>query len=138
VRWSDIPTDPTPRTLRQFAALWLGLLGTMALWQWLARDRQALAALLAVLAIGVGSIGLVSPERVRLVYVGLIVATFPIGWVVSQLVLLVVFSLVFTPVSLVFRLIGRDVLGRGWVRDRASYWTPKPAPASVRDYFRQF
>ena len=33
MQWSDIPFDPSRKTLRQFAGLWLVFFGGMALWQ---------------------------------------------------------------------------------------------------------
>ena len=44
----------------------------------------------------------------------------------------------FTPIGLVFRLIGRDPLQRARRAGVESYWAPKPAPADVRSYFKQF
>jgi hypothetical protein len=138
VRWSDIPFDPGTRTLRKFAGLWLCLFSLMALWQEFGRERHTIAAILAILALTVGPIGLVSPRLVRPIYVGLIVFTFPIGWTVSQIILLIIFFLIFTPVALIFRMLGRDVLHRGWNSGRGSYWTPKPSSNDPRSYFRQF
>ena len=63
--------------------------------------------------------------------------TYPIGWVVSHVVLAVLFLGVFTPVAVLFRLIGRDALARRRPPDRATYWLPMPAPDDVRSYFRQ-
>ena len=40
------------------------------------------------------------------------VLAFPIGWTVSQVILLLMFYGLFTPIGLVFRLIGRDPLQR--------------------------
>jgi len=45
---------------------------------------------------------------------------------------------VFTPVALVFRLIGRDALSRRRRPDLDSYWQPKPPAAGPRSYFKQF
>ena len=48
----------------------------------------------------------------RLIYVGWMVLAFPIGWTVSQVMLALMFFGLFTPIGLVFRLIGRDPLQR--------------------------
>jgi hypothetical protein len=66
------------------------------------------------------------------------VLAFPIGWTVSRLVLAAVFYGLFTPIGLVFRLMGRDPLARRPPHDVVSYWTEKPDRADVRRYFRQF
>ncbi len=49
----------------------------------------------------------------RWVYIGWMILAFPIGWTVSQVMLAVMFFGLFTPIGLVFRLIGRDPLHRG-------------------------
>ena len=138
MQWSDIPFHPDRKTLRQFAGLWLVFFGGMALWQALVRGRPSLGLSIGALALVVGLAGLTRPEWVRLIYVGWMVLAFPIGWTVSQVILLLMFYGLFTPIGLVFRLIGRDPLQRARRPGVESYWTPKPAPADVRRYFKQF
>jgi hypothetical protein len=142
MQWSDIPFDPSRKMLRQFAALWIAFFGGFALWQGLVRGHSTAAAVLAVLALTVGPIGLVRPGWLRPIFVGWMVLAFPIGWTVSQVVLAVMFYALFTPIGLVFRALGRDPLAlrraRGPGREAESYWLPKPAAASPRRYFQQF
>jgi hypothetical protein len=138
MRWSDIQFDPPRKTLRQFAALWLVFFGGMALWQGLVRERAGLASILAVLALTIGPLGLARPEWMRRIYVGWMILAFPIGWMVSQVMLAMMFFGLFTPIGLVFRLLGRDPLHRTRRPDLESYWAPKPAPTDLRRYFKQF
>ena len=138
MRWSDIQFDPTHKTLRQFAGLWLVSFGGVALWQALVRGRIELGLSIGALALVVGLAGLTRPEWVRLIYIGWMVLAFPIGWTVSQVILLLMYFGLFAPIGLVFRLIGRDPLQRARRPGVESYWTPKPAPAGVRGYFKQF
>ena len=136
MQWSDIPFRPTSRTLRQFAGLWLLFFGGLGVWQGLMRERPVVGALLAGLALVVGLLGLVRPQAVRWIYVGWMILAFPVGWAVSRVFLAVTYYGLFTPVGLVFKLIGRDVLARRRDPQRTRYWTVKPAPADVRGYFR--
>ena len=138
MRWSDIPFDPPRTTLRQFAGLWLVFFGGMALWQALVRGHTGLASILAVLALTIGPLGLARPDWVRWIYVGWMVLAFPIGWTVSQVMLALMFFGLFTPIGLIFRLLGRDPLHRTRRPELNSYWAPKPAPADLRRYFKQF
>lgn len=138
MRWSDIPFDPPRATLRQFAGLWLVFFGGLALWQGLVRAQTGLATICAALALTIGPIGLIRPGWIRPIYVGWMVLAFPIGWTVSQVMLALMFYGLFTPIGLVFRLVGRDALHRARRPGVESYWTPKPAPAGPRSYFRQF
>ena len=138
MRWSDIPFDPTRKALRQFAGLWLVFFGGLAVLQALAWGKPKLGLSLGALALVVGLAGLTRPEWVRFIYVGWMVLAFPIGWTISQVMLLAMYFGLFTPIGLVFRLIGRDPLQRARRAGVESYWTPKPSPADVRGYFKQF
>ena len=138
MRWSDIPWSPPNRMLRQFAGLWLAVFGGMAAWHGIVRDRPARGAVLALLAVGVGGLGLWRPRVLRPLFVGWMVLAFPIGWTVSQVILLVMYFGLFMPIGLVFRLIGRDPLHRARRAGVESYWTTKPVPVDVRSYFKQF
>jgi hypothetical protein len=138
MKWSDVQFTPTKKVLRQFAAAWLVFLLAWAAHQWLARGHQKAALVLGVLAVVVGGLGLLVPATIRRIYVGCMIVAFPIGWVVSLVMLAVMFYCVITPVALFFRLRGRDLLHRAPPRDAASFWTPKSLPLDLRRYFRQY
>jgi Saxitoxin biosynthesis operon protein SxtJ len=138
MNWSDLPRDPSPRLLRQFAALCLVFFGGAAVWQGAVRGRVELAAVLAALAVTIGPLGLVKPRAVRPIFVGWVVLVFPLNWLVSHLFLGLIYYGLFTPTGLLFRLMGRDVLLRQRPSDRPTYWSPKPQPDDVRRYFSQF
>ena len=101
MQWSDISFTPSPRTLRQFAGLWLIFFGMFACVQGFVRHNSVAAVVLAVLAVAVAVPGLVNPRLMRPVYVAATVLTFPIGWIVSKIILACMFFLVFTPVGIV-------------------------------------
>jgi hypothetical protein len=136
MRWSDIPRHPTTRTLRGFAGIWLGWFGGLGAAAWFARGDHATALVLWVVAAAVGPLGLIAPALVRPVFVGAMVVTFPIGWVVSHVLLGAVFYCLFTPLGVLFRWAGRDPLGLRRIQAE-SYWQPKPPPPDLRSYFRQ-
>ena len=138
MRWSDIDFAPAPKTLRQFAGLWLAVFGGMAVFQGFWRGRPVIGAMLAILAAVIGTIGLVRPVAVRPIFVGWMVLAFPIGWTVSLVLLGLVYYVVFTPVALVFRLMGRDALALRSDPTASSHWRVRKAPTDVRRYFRQF
>jgi Saxitoxin biosynthesis operon protein SxtJ len=138
MQWSDVQFDPPRTTLRQFAGLWLVVWGGLALWQAFVRGRGELGLALGAFALTIGLVGLARPQWVRVIYVGWMVLAFPIGWMISQVMLVVMFFGLFAPIGLVFRLLGRDPLQRARQPEPKSYWTPKPAPADLRHYFKQF
>jgi hypothetical protein len=137
MRWSDISFRPPNRMLRQFAGLWIVFFGLMAFWQGYLHERTTLGWVLAALAITVGPLGLAWPQAVRWVYVAWMVLAFPIGWTISNGILALLFFVMFTPVALVFRLMGRDALGLKPKPDAATYWVEKPIITDPRRYLYQ-
>ncbi len=133
--WNDIPRDPSVKTLRQFAGLCLLFFGSLGVWH-LSHGRTGLGVAVLLLAT-IGLPGLVWPKCLRPVFVGWLMAVFPIGWLVSHVLLTVVYYGLFTPMAVVFRLRGRDALRLRPV-SLESYWQPKAQPAGVTSYFRQF
>lgn len=138
MRWSDLPANPTPRTLRQFAAAWLVFLSAMGANQYWHRGHHTAGWALGSAALAFGLLGLWRPAAVRWLFVGAMVLAFPIGWVVSQVMLAVMFYGILTPLALGFRLRGRDVLARKPVPGSTTLWTTKSTTSDVRRYFRQY
>jgi hypothetical protein len=137
MQWSDIQFRPSARTLRQFAGLWLAFFGGLAAWQIFFRHEERLAEIFALLALAVGLPGLAWPRLIRPVYVGWMVLAFPIGWTVSQVMLALLYYGLFTPIGLLFRLVGRDPLHLRRPAT-ATYWSAKAIPEDPRCYFKQF
>ncbi len=136
MQWSDIQFKPSDKTLRQFAALALIIFGGLAIFEVLVRHRSTMAWVYGALALGIGPLGLIAPQAIRPVWVGWSVVAFPIGWTVTQVMLSILYFLVFTPIALVFRLAGRDAL-RLRKPATSSYWQPRPVDIDARSYFRQ-
>jgi len=85
-----------------------------------------------------GVLGLIKPSAIQLLFKGCMWLAFPIGWVISQLMLLIMFYGLVTPVAWLFRIRGRDLLSRKPAPDRVTFWVPNEAPGDVRSYFRQY
>ena len=135
--FSSLNLKPTPRELRQFAVICLvglALVGVVLRWRF---GLHTAPVVLAVLAPLIAGAGLAAPQAVRPLYVALVIVTYPIGWVISHLVLALTFYVVFAGIGLIFRLLGRDVLGRRFDPSAATYWVRRRPVTDVRRYFRQ-
>lgn len=73
-----------------------------------------------------------------LVFRALVILSFPIGLVVFSVVTAAVYYLVFTPMALGFRLIGRDAMNRKLDGSSKSYWTERPATRPASSYFKLY
>jgi hypothetical protein len=137
MRWKDITFQPSVTVLRQFSACWLLFFGCSAAWQQFAKNSSNSAAILAVVAVLIGVPGLLRPMLVRWVFVSAMIAAFPIGWVVSKVLVGLIFYLLFTPIALIFRAFGRDAL---YLKRPAgeSYWLEKKPAANAASYLKQF
>ena len=127
---------PSSRQLRQFAAAAIPGFGLVAFMLWKATGSLPVAGAVAGLGAAAGAVGLVMPGAVRPLYVLLVALSLPIGWLVSNLLLRVIFYGAFTPLGWLFRLMGRDALQIRNPPGR-TYWRPYQAPRDVASYFRQ-
>lgn len=132
----QINKDPSRGQLRSFALLWFpafcALVGFL-----LYRGVGATPAY-AVWGGGVviSVVGLLAPAFMRLVFVGLMYVTFPIGFVVAHVLLGAIYYAVITPIGLVMRVGGYDPMGRRGIRE--TYWQPRSGQRPRKRYFRQF
>jgi len=138
---------PTDRELRQFGFIALGafgLLGALLFWRlvplWRLFGAAAPTAAYAVWAVGALSalLSIVAPKLNRPLYVGLSVLAYPIGFVMSYVILGAFFFLVVTPLGLIFRLTGRDPLRRRLDAGAHSYWIKNKAAKKPARYFSPF
>ena len=146
-RLVDLNLSPSRQTLRHFGFIALGGFGLLALLAWqewavfafgLGDARQMIALGLAAIGLLAGALSLVWPRGNWPLYVGLSLATFPIGFVLSYLVLGLLFYLIITPIGLILRLLGKDPLDRRILPEADSYWVESNAGRSPDAYFKQF
>lgn len=133
----EINWNPSRKELRQFGYLCLLFFGGLAAWRWWGHGLTLGVELLAAAAVAGGVLGAVAPQALKWVFVGWIVAVFPIGWTVSHLLLGSIYFLVLTPIGLLLRALGHDPMNRTFDRSARSYWTTHEQ-APVARYFRQF
>jgi hypothetical protein len=136
--WSDLPRNPPSKALRQFSAAWLVVFLALGLHHWLARGHDRVGPALCVLAVSVGGLGLARPRAVGWLFLASMVVAFPVGWVLSLLMLAIMYYGIITPVALVFRLRGRDLLCSKPAPGRPSFWVARQMPGDIRRYFKQY
>ncbi len=143
----EIDWRPDERTLRQFGVIALvgfGFLAAIAWWEvlifsfGLGEARPILAGMFATLA-GVSALfSLIAPRANLPIYLGLTLLSYPIGFVLSYVIMGFLFFVMITPVGLFFRLTGKDPLYRRFDPDASSYWVDPRPRRDKESYFRQF
>lgn len=143
----EINWKPDKKTLRQFGVIaFFGFLFIAALAWWellifsfgLGEARPIVAGVFAGLA-GISALfSLVFPTANLPIYLGLTLLSYPIGFVLSHLIMGFLFFGLITPLGLFFKVTGRDPMYRKFDPDASTYWTD-PRPRRGKDsYFRQF
>lgn len=135
----EVNWRPNSKQLRGFGIVAFVASGVISLALYL---LKGLAIQWALIILAVGFIVFLSSlacfKLARLIYVGLMVATLPIGFVASFILLAAFYFLLLTPLALVFRLIGRDPLHRKFDSTTNSYWVARRPPEGLDRYFQQF
>ena len=143
----QIDLRPDRRTLRQFgwiALVGFGLLATLAWNEWLmfafglGAWKQTVVAGLVGLAGLAAFFSLVYPPANLPIYLGLTILAYPIGFVLSYVIMGTIFYLLLAPVGIFFRLTGRDPLMRRFEPQTPSYWVDSREARSNDSYFHQF
>jgi hypothetical protein len=131
-----INRNPSLRQLAVFAVAWFAAcaIAGVGLWR---RGHETPAIVAVALGVSVPLIGIAVPVTLRWLYVGLSYATYPIGFVVSHVVLAIVYFGVVTPIGLVMRICGYDPLERKFAPEKRSYWKVREARPTTESYFRQ-
>jgi hypothetical protein len=128
--------DRSPRALRRFGVtvgLVILLLGAILLW----RDRGAswlLISIGALLLVAAGS----APSSLKWVHGPWMIASLALGWIVTRILLTIVFFLVITPIGLLQRLFGKSAIEVAFTANSASYWQRRTASPVQQDYEKQF
>ncbi len=144
----EIDWDPSPKMLRTFGLIGLIVFLLLAaivffahkimFWSVAPGVVTPLAGVLAALGVVCGAAAMTAPKALWPLYIFLTVVFYPIGAVVGYLMMGVIFFLVITPISIIFKLIGRDSMTRRFDPAAATYWIKRRPPASVKRYLRQF
>lgn len=128
--------DRSPRALRRFGftvGFVFLLLGCVLLW----RHRSAGWPLVSIGAVLVLAAGL-APLALKWVHGPWMIAALALGWVVTRILLTIVFFLVVTPIGLLQRLFGKRAIEVAFEADAASYWEPRTARPRTDDYEKQY
>jgi hypothetical protein len=135
----EINWHPKRKELRNFTIIALIASLVIALLLYVIKGVGIQWAVIIVTAgFGIFISSFVSLKITRIIYLGLILITFPVGWAVSMILLTAFYFLLLTPLGLIFRLLGRDLLSRRFDPDTKSYWLTRQQPDSLDRYFHQY
>ncbi|MDE2507160.1 MAG: hypothetical protein KGM43_08120 [Planctomycetota bacterium] len=134
----EINWKPDRKTLAEFSEFGLFFIGMVAAPLAYFKGNSTLAGGLWMIAVALRLCGWIRPELVRYPYLALTVAAWPIGLVVSNVLIAALYFLVLTPIGLLRRLRGVDTFGQSFDRDATTYWEPYNPDRGPERYLRQF
>lgn len=143
----EINWQPDEGTLRQFGWIALGGFLLVALLAWnewlvfgfgLGEARTTVAGAFAGLGVLSALFSLIAPKANKPIFLGLTLLSYPIGFVLSYVIMGFLFFGLITPLGLLFRLIGKDPLNRRYDPAAKTYWTDPRPRRDKASYFRQF
>ena len=127
--------DRSPKTLRRFGFI-VGAMSILFGVLLLLRHRFGVPLL------GLGAIlivlGLVAPKILKHLHAAWLGLSLVIGWVMTRVILTLVFFLVLTPIGLLQRLVSRSEVDLRFRTGAHSYWLPRQKPCVPAEYRNQF
>jgi hypothetical protein len=135
--FKHIKWHPDRRELRRFAvAMLIGftVLGAVAAWRGGGISTTAIVLWSAGVVLAIAAL---VPKPGRLAYLAVYLPTSIIGYVVSNVILALMFFFVITPLGIILRLMGKDFLQQRSPRGKTQ-WTPVKSVKNEDSYYRQF
>jgi len=127
-------SDTELRTFAFTLSCALGFLGGLVLWR-----KGETGFILWVIGMVILSMGLLKPRLLGPIHRGWMGMSFLMGFFMTHLILALMYYLVFTPVALVMRALGKDPLRRRHDHNVTSYWIRRPRTEFPREsYERMF
>ena len=143
----ELNFHPDRKTLRDFGFIAFVGFGLLALMAWtesflfafgLGGARVTLTSIFLLLGIYCLFFGLVYPPANRYVFVGLSIITFPIGMVLSYVIMALLFFGIFGLIATLMRIFRYDPMSRKHDANAKSYWHEARAARPHADYFKQY
>lgn len=134
----DLGREPSRRELNSFGLMLSAVAAVVGGMLWWRLGLPTAGRTVWAVGGGLALVYYAVPCLRRTIYFAWMYATYPLGWVVSHLVLAAIFYLVVTPTGLIMRGLGWDPLGRRFEPEAETYWIEYNPQRGMQEYFRQF
>ena len=121
------------KELRKFGitvGIVLGLLGGLLLWH----DRDFYYYFFIISGVLI-ALGLIAPILLKPVYKAWMALAFVLSWVMTRLILVLLYYIFFTSIGFFARLLNRDILALKFDPAASSYWIPKGTSGYNRESY---
>lgn len=117
--------DSSPKSLRKFGFLVGGIVLVISFWLSLRYFFPFICYSLGIIGMLLIVMGVFPPKGLKGIYKLWMGMAFAIGWVVSRILLIMIFYLVIMPVGLLARILGKEFLDKNMRIRNDSYWIKK-------------
>ena len=135
--YGHINREPTWIHRLQLAGVFVAGFGGLGLYEWIHLQREGVAETLVALALVLAASTLL-PVLGRWIYIAWMGLGVSLGLVTQPIFLLLAYGLLFVPVGLFFRVIGRDRMRRRLLSPRESYWEDYRESDEPSSYFKPY
>ena len=80
-----------------------------------------------IFGVGMMLIGLVYPTVLKPMYLIWMSFSISVGFIMTHVILIIIFYVIFTPVGIMMKLLGKDLLDEKINKEASSYWTRRLA-----------
>ncbi len=139
--WHEIKSvDTSKKALRSFGWVVGGVLVVIAAVVWWRNDFALTTAAMVLGGLGAALIvlGLTVPLILKPVYRVWMALAVVLGFVMTRVILTLVYYLVMTPIGLIMRLLGKDPLHRKPDPKAASYWIERTYPDDSKERLEKY
>jgi len=134
----QINKNPSRKDLNWFGILLAAFFGLVGWVAWHRFGNHRAAQVLWGIGVVLPAVYYAIPGLRRPIFLAWMYLAFPIGLVVSNVVLVLVYFVVFTPVGLIMRLVGHDPLQRAFDTAKRTYWVEHRTGGEKSRYFSQY
>ena len=123
------------RELREFAFILccaLGILGGLVFWR-----KGEVGLLLWGIGFVILMVGLIRPRLLGPIHKGWMKLAFLMGFFMTHLILALMYYLVFTPMALIMKTLGKDPLRLKHDRNVKSYWIKRPRTEFLKESYEK-
>ena len=132
--YSDVKTDK--KSIRNFGLVFFVVLTILGVW--LSFKQNPSAHYLVLTGLLFLFFGIFLPKLLIPFYRLWMLLGIIMGWVVSRIVLIFLFYLVFTPINLILKIMGKDILDKKIEKEKNSYWRKFEESENTDHYKNQF
>jgi len=130
--------DPSAKDLRWFGLLlaaFFAVMGGMIAWK---SGNLRVFYVMGGVGAALGAVYYALPAVRKPMYLGWMYLFFPVGFVVSLVLMALVYFVVLTPIALILKISGVDPMTRKFDKGASTYWSARPPTPPSERYFKQY